>query len=466
MSSTNKVPDGKRVAVASSGWLGFEQVFYNTHTNKVSNSIHEVIDYSDVEFDPNGLNDYLDFGYSAFGQTPVKNVHYLRSNETLWRDEAGGLFVRNEDDSAIDWLSKTTAESEAWEILHNSVVTWSEKDVRDRVLIPTSGGLDSRLLNYFYPSKNKVTACTYGISRDQGKSFEVVYGQAVATKLGVHWTQITLGNYHRYLPEWDELYGISTHAHGMYHWEFYSSIRELYGKMPMLSGIVGDAWAGSPKTEAPMCPDDLVSLGYSHGMAADSGFCLIPTKHENREAEFLAQKELLKSERYRVLYLVRSKMLLLSYLHNVPNKLGFSSYSPFLDKEVALRMLTVEPKRWRNRVWQYDFIRKHELDVEVKMKSQSRRNDLNFEAMKQVPLVCLDVSLLRELFDVRYLNWINANIDANRISVRFLRHIMGIRNVGGLMRRLGITESTLKAYFAYLVLKPIEEVLIKSRRDA
>lgn len=459
----DEAKSNNRDAVMSTGWLGAEAVYYNDATNTISSSIHDVIDYSNLEFDPEGLNDYLDFGFSVFGQTPIKNVRYLRSNESLRRNVEGKLVLHYNKDPALEWLSKVTPESEAWDSLDSSISGWAKSNIKDSVLIPTSGGLDSRLLNHFYPDKRKVVACTYGISRDQSKSFEVVYGQAVAKRLGVRWDQVILGNYHRYFSEWNDMYGVSTHAHGMYHWEFYSNIRERYGAMPMLSGIVGDAWAGAPLTSTPRQPSELVKLGYSHGMVADSNFCLMDSKYENREKEFVAQKKLLENERYRILYLVRSKMVLLSYLINVPNALGFSAYSPFLDKEVALRMLTVEPMRWKNRVWQYDYIQKNNLNVEAIIRGKSRRNDLNFYAMQQVPLNQLDISLLCELFDTKYLEWINSNIDANKISTRLLRYLMGVRKVGGGLRSVGLTEPTLKAYFAYLVLKPIEYALIRSR---
>jgi hypothetical protein len=50
----------------------------------------------------------------------------------------------------------------------------------------------------------------------------------------------------QYRDDWDTLFGVSTHAHGMYQLEFYHRIAELQPPpLPLLSGIIGDAWAGA-----------------------------------------------------------------------------------------------------------------------------------------------------------------------------------------------------------------------------
>ena len=59
-------------------WLNTKPVFYNEKTKKVSYNINDVIDYANLEFDPEGLGNYLDFGYSVLGHTPVKGVKFLR----------------------------------------------------------------------------------------------------------------------------------------------------------------------------------------------------------------------------------------------------------------------------------------------------------------------------------------------------------------------------------------------------
>ncbi|MDR0711935.1 MAG: hypothetical protein LBF67_06295 [Prevotellaceae bacterium] len=69
--------------VASSDWLASNPVFYNEKTMRVSENINDVIDFPNMEFDTEGLSAYLDFGYSVFGSTPLKNVKFLLPNESL-----------------------------------------------------------------------------------------------------------------------------------------------------------------------------------------------------------------------------------------------------------------------------------------------------------------------------------------------------------------------------------------------
>ena len=88
------------------------------------------------------------------------------------------------------------------------------------------------------------------------------------------WEQIELRNFYEYLDQWIELYGISTHTHGMYHIEFYTKIFEKYKfKQPtFLSGIFGDIWAGSINYEDINSFQDIIKLGYTHGLSLDLKF--------------------------------------------------------------------------------------------------------------------------------------------------------------------------------------------------
>src|SRR5690606_19330280 len=151
------------------------------------------------------------------------------------------------------------------------------------IVIPLSGGMDSRLLLWCIRDKARVRAYTYGLSKDQGQSTEIVHARILAERLGIRWEQITLGHFHRYFPEWYAHFGLATHAHGMYHFEFYTNIRErLAGGQAFLSGIVGDAWAGSFSPPSINSADELLSLGLTHGMRADPTRVRFPVDHALR----------------------------------------------------------------------------------------------------------------------------------------------------------------------------------------
>lgn len=458
----------------SNDWLGSRPVFYNTVTQTVSSRIHDVIDYRNLEFDPEGLKNYLAFGYSVFEQTPVKNVRYLRHSARLERGDAGLPIVRYEDDAAEAMVGLTSTESEVWELLRARTHEW-ERSVTGDIVVPTSGGYDSRILNTLIDDRSRIRAFTYGYSDRQDESCEVVYAQEVCRRLGVRWERVQLGNYHEYFGEWDALYGCATNAHGMYQMEFYHKVLAVtgFGKY-LLSGIIGDAWAGSVELSNLRSDEDVVLLGYSHGLHADPAQCHLRARHDLRAAYFEANREKLKDERWRVIESMRIKMMLLRYLIEVPAALGFSLWSPFLEQDIALSMLNLPPDRRRKRVWQAEYLKRLGLDVESLPQKLSFQNSLHYSACIQQRLAPLDKSLLAELITPQYVEWINRIVCCGWWGIKSMRlcdtllqcglRTPLLRNVMWRMRLHEREGQFLKAYCAYLTLKPIEQLL--KRRNA
>ena len=444
-------------------WLSSNTCFFNNKTNLFSTNINDVIDYKNIEFDDNGLVDYLDFGYSVFGQTPLKNIKFLRPTQSLYQDKNGNLIVKKEEDSIIDELNTGFCNpSIFFELFHNWLNIWHKSHNQEKILIPTSGGYDSRLLNYFYPDKSKIIACTYGISAKQNLSFEVINAKSICKKLGIDWMQIQLGKFHQHIPDWNSLFGPSVHAHGMYQWEFFTKIKEKTGVLPMLSGIAGDAWAGALDIRKPKHPNDLVNLGLNHGIKADSSTCYIKSDYRNRALEFDSEKERLEDPRYRVLYLIQTKMILLSYLLSVPRSIGFDPDSPFIDLNIVLPMLRISENQKKNRKWQTDFMVSHGLDVEKDKIARSFMNDLNLTGLLLHPLPPLN-NCLKEIFKSDYIDWINRNIN-ERNFIKLLRDSVYRNKIAwAILRRMNISNTTVTAYNAYLLLKPLEFILMNRK---
>lgn len=447
--------------IYQSDWIGSRPYFFNTQTGASSHNVNDVIDFKNLEFDPEGLINYLDFGYSVFGKTPIKNVHFLRPNQLLYKHSNGSFEISNGEDFFASRIGMKSSENLAWEAIAKNIQNWESLQGAKKILIPTSGGFDSRILNFFCNKKNLILSRSYGVSRFQDDSFEVKYAKETSSRLGVSWAQIHLGEFHNFINNWNALYGISTHAHGMYHWEFFSKIKCREGEMPMLSGVVGDAWAGSVKTASPGQPSDLVTLAYSHNMKADSNQCLLRTSNTLRDSEFENERYFLADDRYRVLYAIRLKFILLSYLMELPRHLGFSPHSPYLDMDVALSMLNIDTFRRKDRLWQQDWMINNSLDIESANIKCSYENVLNFYAMQITPLLPLNEKLMSRLFKPEYIRWINNNI-VPRESNFYLNKLFNAKFTGRFLKEVGMKNKTLTAYFAYLVLKPIELALIKA----
>ena len=390
---------------------------------------------------------------------------YCYNNYFIGTKNANEIIITNSEDNSLELIQRRTNENDVISLLENEVQKW-EKQTSGTIIIPTSGGYDSRLLNLMISDKSRIRAFTYGISDDQSKSFEVVLAKKVTEVLGIKWSQIPLGEYHHFIDDWYTLFGVSSHAHGMYHIEFYQKIIKQIGSGHLLlSGFMGDAWAGAVNINKVDSIKSLDLLGYSHGMRADSNFCKLKSNAEIKQEYFEKNRELLKDPRYRVLEAMRMKAILLCYLFKVPESLNLNSWSPFLNQEISLAMLSLPEERKRNRVWQKELFLKHNLDVENSKLEFSRQNTLDLQALGRVKLKPLNVKLLNELFESRYIEWINKSISERGTASRFMFEVGKIHKIGGLLRKMGYSDSKLKAYNAYLTVKPIE-LLIEKRNKS
>lgn len=451
-----------KTLVHETDWLASTPVFYDLSRGKASTSIQALIPTNDpLVFHPEGLYNFLDFGYSVLEQTPLANIRFLRHSSRLWRTATGALEVEYLADPFDFYHPTRLSEADIIELIRERVQAWEASLPSDKeIVLPLSGGYDSRLLLWCLRDPSRVRAYTYGISADQSRSTEVVYAQALAARFGVRWERIPLGDFHHYLDEWDAEFGLSTHAHGMYHYEFYTKIRQhLMGEQAFLSGIIGDAWAGSIAPFQMTSPVDLVFLGYTHGLRADAYRLGFPVGHELRDSFWEVQRERLTDHRFQVLTSMRLKLMLLSYLIRTPRLFGFTPWTPYLDFDIAMAMLNLPPERRANRQWQRDFFRKVGLDVEQQRLKSSGQNNLDLQALRRQPLPPLDRGLLANLIDSTYIDWINHYIRTTRINEIYCL-LYGFSKLGALMRRFGLkTLPILEAYNAYMCLKPIESAI-------
>lgn len=446
-------------------WVGCGTVFYNERTGAVSKSINEVIDYANLEIDPHGLAAYLDYGYVVFGRTPVKHVKYLLPTESLTVVD-GKLVVTEHSDQVLEGFGKPSKEADVLDKMEDRINRWANSFQED-ILIPTSGGFDSRLLNILVKDRSRIRAYTYGTSYDQQQSREAVYAQVLSERLNTDWHRVDLGGFNHYIADWYALYGVSVAASGTYHMEFYKQIaeRENHRKLQLLSGIIGDAWAGAFTVAEVDTPASYRTLGHTHGMSADASRALKANYQEALVTPFFEkQRALLKLPEYRLLTTMRTKMTMLQFLVNLPPYYGFETYSPFLEQDIALDMLNLPAERRANRQWQRDFFKKHNVLFEEEKHQYTYQNSLNYYALLHHPLEPLNVGLLREVIDPAYLEWINTTLARINWQERVFQTLMHMPKVKEGLKLMGFKNKLMQAYFAYITIKPIEIML--SKRNA
>lgn len=357
-------------------WLGSNLVFYNELTGAMGSSLLEVAGGT-IEIDLQGLDLYLKYGFSPFGQTPLKGVRYTLPNSNLFIDSNGTFSLVEIEDPFLQYLGRTTPELEAAEKITRWAETfYAEVETRNElVVLPLSGGLDSRHLAHLSRGRKDVKAFSYGVTLNQRTSQEVISAATVASVCGLSWQRIPLGRFHENLSRHDRLYSVSTHAHSMYHMEFFDSIRGILGAPGggvVLSGILGDVWAGSWEFPEVQSPRDIVKLAVTHGLNAQE-LLSNSAVSDAEELFFETHKTELLDPIYRVVAAARIKIILLRHLIETPIDAGFKHRSPFLDLDVAWRMLTVASPRRKHRLWHRDYLE----SVVPLGKASNRQSDSN-----------------------------------------------------------------------------------------
>ena len=344
-------------------WLGVNLVFYNLRNNKWSPNLNDVIDFGDLQFSKEGLQNYLQNGFVMYGLTPLEDVFYTLPNTSLILDKFGKLQLIHNTDPLVPLIAKGPSSISQLEFLLEEWFKEFDSEVvqtGSNVILPLSGGLDSRMLASYLEGRKYAQAFTYGISMNQKRSYEVALAKEAAKKLQLKWAQVALSSFHKFVQQNFHTYSVSTHSHSMYHFEFYSKIVEsksTNAHSVVLSGIYADVWAGSwefPKRIE--SAEDLSTLIQHHGINL-SGIESDITKTKEKEY-FERHKALLGEEKYRILTAARIKSPLIRHLIETPRNFGLNVVSPFFEPEIVACMLNLPSEQRKNRKWQREFIEK------------------------------------------------------------------------------------------------------------
>ncbi|NBB81272.1 MAG: hypothetical protein GVY36_17840 [Verrucomicrobia bacterium] len=148
----------------------------------------------------------------------------------------------------------------------------------------------------------------------------------------------------------------------------------------------------------------------------------------------------------------------MSYLLRIPETLGCSAWSPCLSADVALGTLNLPAERRQDRRWQRDFFEMEGLHMPSRRGFISHSNTLNYRATRAVALSPLDITQLKEFFDLAYLEWINQQIKTSPVR-SMSNQAMQVRILKGMLKSMGLEDRFLEAYGAYMCLHPLETFL-------
>lgn len=380
------------------GWLGVNPVF-STKLSAPSQAFTRD-SLSSFGFDKDGLSLFLAFGYSVFGTTPRRGITFHHGEFNPEVDPSWDMLGSNDNltEKEIPWVIRSRISD-----------ALSKSD--DLVILPLSGGFDSRLLLWATRDlpREKVLAFSYGTSFPQSQSSEVKIAQSVALHEKIKWEHIHLGKFNHYWDDWLGIHGEFSHAHGMYHIEFFREIRQIIGNRPatVISGLLGDVFAGAHKVNPIKTVADLGNLNLSHGLRQRGVRpSSVLAKSEAANEYFAGKKERLENPAFRLIELARLKMMLLRYLIQVPESLGFKVLAPLADIDIAISMLKLSEKRRAGRVWQNDFFESQGLGHSRAKKHGLTNNSLDYQSIassgRSIPKVqnLTSADYLLRLFDV------------------------------------------------------------------
>ena len=443
-----------------SNWCGAKPTFFNKKSGAQSALMDDVIDWNNAEIDREGLYYYLRNGYSSFGKTFVKDVVFSRP----WSDEADSASLADYN-QFIEQLNGTTKVKSVLEKIEHSIA--DDIISANKILLPMSGGLDSRTLAILTPRKQNVSAYSYNLVQPAERCHENGIGKLVCNKLGIPHDNINLNNPYLYTQKWFANLGLCAQSHGMYHYEFYEEIEKKSGPDGLvLSGIVGDAWSGKINTKSPKKSDDLFSLGYSHGQSIPANVIKFKTETKSMDQEFRSFAQYWDNPKFRMYYLVTTKMMLLRFLLMAPRNLGFEVASPYVEPDVCANILNLPIEQWSNRLWQKEWLSRLGMHYSEKFVhfNYSTRNDLIYNwAVSNERDEPLDIAALADFVDPQFLTQLNQKISKSFMSQ--LKHrLVGTPKVGGVLRQFGIIDNAVQRLNWYNILLPVSKFLRMARR--
>ena len=344
-------------------WLNIQPLYYSIKESRFSTRL-----WSDVSNDEIGKQLYSAFGYLALGRTLTKDIHFLLCDECLVVDNKGKLLkkIKNRD-FAIDVLRETKSSTISTEKLNDVYLARLQKFKTSQIILPLSGGYDSTYLALLTREFKSVKSFTYAQSILRFLDKEACSARLNADKLQLSWRRINLNYDMNYLREWRLEFKSVTHDHGMYHYEFFENIAN-YVSTPdayVLSGIVGDVWAGKHTIKQKInSVEEYSKLFLSHEYSVLNHREFTKATLDFLNGKLKDQSSILAEPNGRLIQLVRNKMVLLNYMMKSAFNSGFVFITPFLSAELVQATLSV--KKREERLWQKELFSRYALVADSK----------------------------------------------------------------------------------------------------
>jgi hypothetical protein len=436
-------------------WLGCIPVFYNKKELIVSTLSLKTFKGKDINI--NGVHSFLRFGYSVYQETAYSDVKYLRYySKLIVKQNSFDILLKDDPAKNSDWLKHSYDEADVLSSI-KAYVNAVEKKVDGSIVLPTSAGFDSRLLNVMVNDKSRVKSYTYGVSQNQSRNKQVVYASKLAKILNTQWKHVEISSFYDLMPQWHKLFGFSVHLHGMFYIAFYKKIIEQNKNnvVSLLSGIIGDVWSGNVINPTIDCFEKLSYLGYTHGLALQPEK-IVNDGYSNEKKFYNHNKEFLNDHRFALVSSMRMKLMLLCHLTQLPEYFGIPVWTPFLDFNIATKILCIPHSRWKGRKWQIDYFKQNKVWLEEMNLSYTKNNRVNFIGASNYKFEPIDPECLNGVVSPEDIDKINNILKKQTPKHIFMNKVMTTPVVKVMLGKLGVKDKYMQAVNEYNVIKAID----------
>jgi hypothetical protein len=167
----------------------------------------------------------------------------------------------------------------------------------------------------------------------------------------------------------------------------------------------------------------------------------------------------LAENKLKSVFSIRLKILLISYLTQIPEYFGLPVWTPFLNFGIVKATLNIPESRRKNRIWQRDFFRKVGLNLEDMNLKSSKVNKLDYEVARKSPLEPLNVGLMTPYVKKSRLIEINKTLSNQGLFDSVKNQLLFVPKAARLLSLLGFKNNFLIALNEYNVIKSVEKGL-------
>jgi hypothetical protein len=429
----------KIISTMKSDWINSHPIFFNIKTKSVSTNINDVVEWGNFEFDSEGLFNYLKFGYLIFDKTVFKDVFRLPHSSTINVIEENGIrsfAIEEGEDEIFKYLKGSSTPDECLGKIEKHVNNFEKTLDGKRILLPLSGGHDSRLLFSMIKDKSKIDAITYDISLSLKYSHESLCSFILTNEAKVKWENILVNKYFTkaYCERNFNLFGLEMPIHASYHMEMYDQAQKLFDltNSIVVSGSVGDWWSGE---KVPLAKtktwEDAERLFFNHNISIPEEYILCASDRSYNENIIKQKLEyIIESDVYRTVFSRRGRVGLSGFIVRAAESF-LPVYNPFYDIDIAASQMHLNAEERQDRIWQKKYFDKIGMGAGLSSALQfaySSDNSQDLQAMAhalrdEVNFISLNENDFENIVDTKRIIWINCQLETiKKMPISFITH--------------------------------------------